>query len=69
MRLPTGVATIVIGNPLIADASAAAGGLAGRHRQGLRLDQPVALDRSGRVLLDKQHGGQQARAPAIVVIV
>jgi hypothetical protein len=53
MRLPGGVATIVIGNPLIADGSLQAGNLLVVTGKGYGTTNLMALDRSGRVLMDK----------------
>jgi hypothetical protein len=53
MRLPTGVATIVIGNPLIADGSLQAGNLLVVTGKGHGTTNLMALDRGGRVLMDK----------------
>ena len=53
MRLPTGVSTIVIGNPLIADGSLQAGNLLVVTGKGYGTTNLMALDRSGRVLMDK----------------
>jgi len=53
MRLPAGVATIVIGNPLIADGSLQAGNLLVVTGKGYGTTNLMALDRSGRVLMDK----------------
>ena len=39
LKLPERTATIVVGNPLIADVAVQPGGLVVGHRQGLRLDQ------------------------------
>jgi hypothetical protein len=54
MRLPSGVATIVIGNPLIADGSLQAGNLMVVTGKGYGTTNLMALDRSGRVLMDKE---------------
>lgn len=54
MRLPTGVATIVIGNPLIADGSLQAGNLLVVTGKGYGTTNLMALDRGGRVLMDKE---------------
>jgi hypothetical protein len=54
IRMPSGVATIVIGNPLIADASLQAGGLLVVTGKGFGTTNLVALDRSGRVVMDKE---------------
>jgi hypothetical protein len=53
VRLPAGVATIVIGNPLIADGSLQAGGLLVVTGKGYGTTNLMALDRNGRVLMDK----------------
>jgi hypothetical protein len=53
MRLPAGVTTIVIGNPLIADGSLQAGGLLIVTGKGYGTTNLMALDRGGRVLMDK----------------
>jgi hypothetical protein len=53
MRLPERVATIVIGNPLIADASLQTGGLMVLTGKGYGATNLVALDRKGQVLLEK----------------
>jgi hypothetical protein len=53
MRLPPGVATIVIGNPLIADGSLQAGGLMIVTGKGYGTTNLMALDRGGRVLMEK----------------
>jgi hypothetical protein len=54
LRLPAGVATIVIGNPLIADGSLQAGGLLVVTGKGYGTTNLMALDHSGRVLMDKR---------------
>jgi hypothetical protein len=54
MRLPSGVATIVIGNPLIADGSLQAGNLMVVTGKGYGTTNLMALDRGGRVLMDKE---------------
>ncbi|MGN6570027.1 MAG: pilus assembly protein N-terminal domain-containing protein [Pseudolabrys sp.] len=51
MRLPDGVATIVIGNPLIADATLQPGGILVLTGKGYGNTNLMALDRSGRVVL------------------
>lgn len=53
IRLPDRVATIVIGNPLIADASLQAGGLAVLTGKGYGATNFIALDRKGNALLEK----------------
>ena len=53
MKLPERVATIVIGNPLIADAALQSGGVLVVTGKGYGSTNMLALDRSGRVLMDK----------------
>ena len=68
MRLPAGVATIVIGNPLIADGSLQAGGLFIVTGKGYGTTNMVALDRGGRVLMDKTVTVGPPRAGDLVVV-
>lgn len=53
IKLPERVATIVVGNPLIADASLQAGGLAVLTGKGYGATNFIALDRKGNALLEK----------------
>jgi len=53
MKLPERVATIVIGNPLIADAAMQSGGVLVVTGKGFGATNLLALDRSGRVVMDK----------------
>jgi Flp pilus assembly secretin CpaC len=53
IKLPERVATIVIGNPLIADASLQPGGLAVLTGKGYGATNFIALDRKGNALLEK----------------
>jgi hypothetical protein len=53
VRLPERVATIVIGNPLIADVSVQAGGMMVLTGKGYGMTNIVALDRAGNVLMDR----------------
>jgi len=53
MQLPDKVATIVIGNPLIADATLQSGGILIVTGKGYGATNLLALDRAGHVLLDK----------------
>jgi hypothetical protein len=53
MQLPDRVATIVIGNPLIADATLQSGGILVVTGKGFGTTNLLALDRAGRVLLSK----------------
>src|SRR5262249_42236563 len=52
-RLPERVATIVVGNPLIADVSIQSGGLLVVTGKGYGVTNMLAFDRNGAVLLDK----------------
>jgi hypothetical protein len=53
MKLPEQVATIVIGNPLVADASLQAGGILVLTAKGYGSTNMLALDRTGKVVMDK----------------
>jgi hypothetical protein len=53
MQLPDRVATIIIGNPLIADATLQSGGILVVTGKGYGSTNLLALDRAGRVLLTK----------------
>ena len=53
MQLPERVATIVIGNPLIADAALQNGGILVITGKGYGSTNLMALDRSGKVVMDK----------------
>jgi hypothetical protein len=53
LRLPERVATIVIGNPLIADASLQSGGILVLTGKGYGSTNMLALDRQGRVIMDR----------------
>ena len=53
MKLPARVATIVIGNPLIADATLQSGGILVVTGKGFGSTNLLALDRSGQVVMDK----------------
>ena len=53
MQLPDRVATIVIGNPLIADATLQSGGVLVVTGKGFGATSLLALDRAGRVLMSK----------------
>jgi hypothetical protein len=68
LRLPTGVSTIVIGNPLIADASLQPGGLLVITGKGYGSTNLLALDRSGRVVLDKQLVVNKPRSSDVVIV-
>lgn len=53
LKLPARVATVVIGNPLIADAALQAGGILVITGKGYGMTNLLALDRNGRVVMDK----------------
>lgn len=54
VKLPERAATLIIGNPLIADASVQAGGLMVVTGKGYGVTNLIALDRSGATLMEKQ---------------
>jgi hypothetical protein len=53
VRLPARVATIVVGNPLIADVSLQTGGIIVVTGKGYGATNFIAMDRSGEVLVDR----------------
>ena len=53
VKLPERVATIVVGNPLIADVTIQAGGMMIVTGKGYGVTNIIALDRSGAVLMDR----------------
>lgn len=53
LKLPEKVATIVIGNPLIADATLQSGGLLVVTGKGYGATNLMALDRAGKVIMEK----------------
>ena len=67
VKLPDRIATIVIGNPLIADASVQAGGLMVITGKGYGRTNLIALDRAGAVLLEKTVEVRGPRAGIVVV--
>lgn len=66
MKLPDGVATLVVGNPLIADVSIQSGGMVVLTGKGYGVTNLVALDRSGAVLEQKTIQVQSARDSVVV---
>jgi hypothetical protein len=68
VKLPERVATIVIGNPLIADASVQSGGLMVITGKGFGTTNLIALDRSGAVLMERfiEVRGQQTDETVVV---
>jgi hypothetical protein len=67
VKLPDRVSTIVIGNPLIADATVQAGGLLVITGKGYGATNLIALDRSGAVLLERSVEVQPPRGNVVVV--
>ncbi len=53
MKLPEKVATIVVGNPLIADVAVQSGGLVVVTGKGYGSTNLIALDRTGAVLMER----------------
>jgi Flp pilus assembly secretin CpaC len=53
MHLPPRVATIVVGNPLIADAALQAGGVLVITGKGYGSTNMLALDQTGRIVMDQ----------------
>ncbi|MFB9270162.1 pilus assembly protein N-terminal domain-containing protein [Bradyrhizobium erythrophlei] len=54
IKMPTGIATIVVGNPLIADVTLQNGGVVVVTGKGYGATNFIALDRTGQVLVDRQ---------------
>ena len=54
LRLPGKVATIVVGNPLIADVTLQPGGMIVVTGKGYGATNFIALDRGGEILVDRQ---------------
>jgi len=53
LPLPAGASTIVVGNPLIADLSMQAGGIAVVTGKGYGMTNVMALDRGGNLLMER----------------
>jgi hypothetical protein len=66
-RLPDRVATVIVGNPLIADVSIQAGGLMVITGKGYGATNLIALDRSGAVLREQSIQVQGPTGDVIVV--
>ena len=54
VKLPIGIATIVVGNPLIADVTLQNGGIIVVTGKGYGATNFIAMDRTGQVLVDRQ---------------
>lgn len=67
VKLPERVSTIVIGNPLIADASIQSGGLMVVTGKGYGVTNLIALDRTGATLMEKQIQVKGPYANTVVV--
>src|ERR1041385_2103678 len=68
MKLPDRVSTILIGNPLSADATLQAGGILVLTGKGYGSTNVLALDRTGRVLMDKTVTVMGASNAEVVVV-
>ena len=68
MKVPDSVATIVIGNPLVADASLQAGGVLVLTGKNFGSTNLLALDRTGRVVMDKKVQVQGEPGSDLVVV-
>ncbi len=68
MRIPERVTTIVIGNPLIADATLQRGGILIVTGKGYGETNLLALDRSGRIVMNKTVQVLGAKGGNIVVV-
>ena len=67
VKLPERVSTLVIGNPLIADASVQSGGLMVITGKGYGSTNIIALDRSGAVLIERTIEVKGPRTHTVVV--
>ncbi|MBX9718884.1 MAG: pilus assembly protein N-terminal domain-containing protein [Microbacteriaceae bacterium] len=67
VKLPDRVATIVIGNPVIADATVQAGGMMVITGKGYGSTNIIAIDRSGAVLLERSIEVHGPRGNLVVV--
>jgi hypothetical protein len=68
LALPERVATIVIGNPLIADATLQPGGILVITGKGYGATNLLALDRAGRILMSKMVEVRSAGTDDVVVV-
>src|SRR3984893_14807579 len=53
VKLPTGIATVVVGNPLIADVTLQNGGIVVVTGKGYGATNFIAIDRAGEILMDR----------------
>jgi hypothetical protein len=68
LKMPDRVATIVIGNPLVADASLQSGGILVVTGKGFGSTNLLALDRAGKVVMDKTVQVQGPVSSDLVVV-
>lgn len=68
MRLPPGAATIVIGNPMIADATLQGGNILVLTGKGYGTTNMLVLDRGGRVILDHMVQVETPNSADLVVV-
>lgn len=68
IKMPDSVATIVIGNPLIADASLQAGGILVITGKSYGSTNLLALDRTGRVVVDNKLRVVASHGAELVVV-
>jgi hypothetical protein len=68
LKMPERVATIVIGNPLVADASLQSGGILVVTGKGFGSTNLLALDRAGKVVMDKTVQVQGPASSDLVVV-
>ena len=66
LKVPEGVSTLVVGNPLIADVSVQSGGMIVLTGKGYGMTNLVAMDRSGKVLEQKTIQVQSPRDSVVV---
>jgi hypothetical protein len=67
IKLPDRAATVVVGNPLIADLSVQAGGVAVVTGKGYGMTNIVAMDRTGAVLMERNVEVGDPRGKLVVV--
>lgn len=68
MRLPQGTSTVVIGNPLIADATLQSGGVLVLTGKGYGTTNLLALDRTGRVVMNTSVQVAPPKGADVVVV-
>ena len=68
LRMPPGASTIVIGNPLIADATLQGGNILVLTGKGYGTTNLLVLDRGGRVILDRMVLVETPKSNDLVVV-